>query len=177
MWQPGLGPQAFKDALERPSVPRGAPWRWIGRKKIKEATQEGAGKGAKAGLLRPLPGTELPGTEARKGRPLTADLPGDRPASRSRVRPLSWGRILDSTFWFATKSYTEWIHLPTPGFPEFFCCWFFFFPLKANLSSLRPSCAHLTLQSERTRSLCPAAGHLHKKASGPAWSLTPSASG
>lgn len=76
----------------------------LGEKKIKEATQEGAGKGAKAGPLRPLPGTELPGTEARKGRPLTADLPGDRPASRSRVRPLSWGRILDSTFWFATKT-------------------------------------------------------------------------
>lgn len=112
-------------------------------KKNKRSHPGRSGKGRrKSGPLRPLPGTELPGTEARKGRPLTADLPGDRPAFSPRVRPLSW-RILDSTFWFAATKLHE-------VFPEFFCI---FWPLKANLSALRPSCAHLTLCRPRESEL------------------------
>lgn len=74
----------------------GSGWGGLG---VGESHPGRSGKGRrKTSLPRPLPGTELPGTEARKGRPLTADLPGDRPASRPHVWPPSWGRILDSMF-------------------------------------------------------------------------------
>lgn len=73
-----------------------------------------SGKGRrKTALPRPLPGTGLPGTEAPEGRPLAADLPGGRPASRPRVWPLGWGRTVASTFWFSSESYTERTRRPS----------------------------------------------------------------
>lgn len=70
----------FKDVLERPSVPRGAPWRWIGGGVGEKATQEGAGKGTERPACRaPSPELNCPELRLERGAPSQQTFLGTAP--------------------------------------------------------------------------------------------------
>lgn len=80
MEQLGPGPLELKDALERPSVPRGVPWRWIGSGVGERATQEGAGKGAERLACRaPSPELYCPELRLEGGAPSLQTFLGTAP--------------------------------------------------------------------------------------------------